>query len=118
MKVLTVDDARTVRQMIREILEPQGHTVLEAENGYQALEVMKQDPDIDVVLLDWEMPKMDGYALLRQIRHQDAEHKTKVIMLTSVNKMTNILDAVEAGADEYIMKPFTEDIVLEKLRSV
>ena len=117
MKVLTVDDALTVRTMVRNILEEAGFEVEEAENGSAALEKIKTDNKFDVVLLDWEMPQMDGYTFLTQVRKNNLMPNTKIIMLTSFNKMTNILEAMDAGADEYIMKPFTPEIVLEKIQN-
>ena len=117
MKVLTVDDALTVRTMIRNILDPEGFEVYEAENGALALEMVKTQKDFDIILLDWEMPEMDGYTFLTQVRQNNLAPNTKIIMLTHLNKVTNILKAIDAGADEYIMKPFTPDVVLEKIQS-
>ncbi len=115
MKVLTVDDALTVRTLIRNILEPEGFDVYEAENGAIALNAVKEIPDFDIILLDWEMPEMDGLSFLVEVRENKLAPNTKIIMLTALNKMANILKAIDAGADEYIMKPFTPEIVLEKL---
>ena len=117
MKVLTVDDALTVRTMIRNILEPEGFDVHEAENGVIALNAVKETPDFDIILLDWEMPEMDGLSFLVEVRENNLAPNTKIIMLTALNKMANILKAIDAGADEYIMKPFTPEIVLEKLQA-
>lgn len=117
MKVLTVDDAMTVRYMVRSILEENGHDVHEAENGLSAMEIIKKESDFDLILLDWEMPEMDGLTFLTELKQNDIAPATKVIMLTSLNKMANILKAMDAGADEYIMKPFTPEIVLEKIQS-
>ena len=91
MKVLTVDDALTVRTMIRNILDPEGFEVHEAENGALALEMVKTQTDFDIILLDWEMPEMDGYTFLTEIRQNNLAPNTKIIMLTNLNKMTNIL---------------------------
>ncbi len=118
MKILTVDDAKTVRQILRNILEPCGYCVLEAENGRIALDMIQQEPGIHVIFLDWDMPELDGYAFLHLFRQRDPDHKIKVIMLTAANKMVHILDALDAGADEYIMKPFTKEMVMEKLRYI
>ena len=117
MKVLTVDDALTVRTLLRNILEPEGFDVYEAENGIVALNAIKEKTDFDVILLDWEMPQMDGLSFLVEVRENKLAPNTKIIMLTALNKMTNILTAIDAGADEYIMKPFTPEIVLEKIQA-
>ncbi len=118
MKVLTVDDSLTVRTMVRNILEEEGIKVVEAENGQEALDVVTSQQDINVILLDWEMPIMDGFTFLTEVRTKNLAPSTKIVMLTTLNKMSNILKAIEAGADEYIMKPFTPDVVLEKIHAV
>jgi len=81
------------------------------------LNAVKETPDFDIILLDWEMPEMDGLSFLTEVRGNKLAPNTKIIMLTALNKMSNILQAIDAGADEYIMKPFTPEIVLEKLRA-
>ena len=116
MKVLIVDDALTVRTMIKNILEPEGFDVYEAENGAIALNVIKETTDFDIILLDWEMPEMDGLSFLVEVQKNKLTPNTKIIMLTALNKMANILKATDAGADEYIMKPFTPDVLLEKIQ--
>ncbi len=116
MKILTVDDAATVRQLVKNILQPLGHQIIEASNGREALEVVERHPDTEVILLDWEMPEMDGLSFLKHVRQNKLLPDTSIIMLTSLNKPEQILDALENGADEYIMKPFTEEIILEKLK--
>jgi two-component system chemotaxis response regulator CheY len=119
MKVLTVDDALTVRTMVKNILESEGkYSVYEAENGVKALEMVRAENNFDVILLDWEMPEMDGLTFLTEVREKHMVPNTKINMLTSLNKMANILKAMDAGADEYIMKPFTPEIVLEKIQSI
>ena len=115
MKVLTVDDALTVRTMIRNILESAGHDVHEAETGVEALDQVKSHKDFDLILLDWEMPVMNGLTFLTEVRQNKLAPDTKIIMLTSLTKMANIVKAMDAGADEYIMKPFTPEIVLDKI---
>ena len=117
MKVLIVDDDLAVRALIKNILEPEGFDVYEAENGAIALNVIKETIDFDIILLDWVMPEMDGLSFLVEVKKNKLAPNTKIIMLTSLNKMTNILTATDAGADEYIMKPFTPDIVLEKIQA-
>ena len=86
MKALTVDDSNTVRTMIRNILEPAKYEVFEAENGEEALKVVDDVADIDVILLDWEMPVMDGLTFLQKVRTENLADETKIIMLTTLNK--------------------------------
>ncbi len=118
MKILTVDDSDLVRMMLRNILEQQGHEVIEAENGQKALEMLQTHQDTDIVFLDWEMPVMNGYRFLTTVKDERRAENTKIIMVTSLNKMSNVLDALKAGADEYIMKPFTAEIIMTKMNSV
>jgi len=118
MKILAVDDAMTVRCMVRNILEDNGHEVHEAENGLTAMDIMNKIHDFDLILLDWEMPEKDGLTFLTELKENDISPETKVIMLTSLSKMANILKAMDAGADEYIMKPFTPEIMIEKVQSI
>jgi len=117
MKILTVDDARTVRAMVRNILEESGHEVHEAEDGVVAMKLVEEQ-NFDLILLDWEMPEMDGLTFLTRFKQEQISPQTKVVMLTCLNKMSNILKAMDAGADEYIMKPFTPDMVLDKIEAV
>ncbi len=118
MKALTVDDSQTVRVMVRNILEDNEIEVLEATNGREALQIVQENEGIDVILLDWEMPLMNGYEFLTEVRRHKLAENTRIIMLTTLKKMSNILQAIDAGADEYIMKPFTPEMVIEKIESV
>ena len=114
---LVVDDSATVRRVIRQIITPLGYDVQEAENGHNALEkVMGQMPD--VILLDWNMPVMDGLTFLRRFRALPNSSGCKVIFCTTVNDLPQIEEALDAGADEYIMKPFDEHIIMAKFSQV
>lgn len=114
-KILLVDDARTVRLACRRFADALGMEALEAENGQEALEVVRAHPDIDVILLDWNMPVMDGLSFLKALREEPLAKQPVVVMCTTENDMTRIVEAMQAGANEYIMKPFTEEIVRDKL---
>ena len=114
---LIVDDSKIVRKVARKILESQGFTVSESENGAEALEACKASLP-DMVLLDWNMPVMDGFACLQQIRATYGPDKPIVIFCTTQNDMSFIMKAMEAGAQEYVMKPFDEDIIQSKLMQV
>lgn len=117
-KILLVDDANTVRMICRKIVQTCGFEVVEAEDGQQALERVREHPDIDVVLLDWNMPVMDGLTFLKKLREEPLATQPQVVMCTTENEMERILEAMQAGANEYIMKPFTEDIVREKFEEI
>ncbi|MCA9041319.1 MAG: response regulator [Planctomycetaceae bacterium] len=114
-KILLVDDSRAVRLVSRKIVSNMELDALEAENGAEALDVVQANPDVDVVLLDWNMPVMDGLTFLKELRKLSLPKQPIVVMCTTENEMERIVEAMQNGADEYIMKPFTEDIIREKL---
>lgn len=113
--VLLVDDSRTIRMVGRRIVESLGAGVLEAGNGAEALDVCRDHPDVDAVLLDWNMPVMNGLEFLTALRSQERRQPI-VVMCTTENDFQHISTALSAGANEYIMKPFTEEILCDKLR--
>ena len=114
-KILLVDDSRAVRLVGRRYADTLGLETLEAENGQTALDVVREHPDVDVILLDWNMPVMDGLDFLRALRDEPLASQPVVVMCTTENDMARIVEAMQAGANEYIMKPFTEEIVRDKL---
>ena len=112
--LLIVDDSRTVRQIVRKMLTETGLDMSEAEDGAQALEACKiQLPD--AVIVDWNMPVMDGIGFVRRLRALPGGGTTAVIFCTTESSTDHIVEALEAGANEYIMKPFDSDIVRYKL---
>ena len=114
---LVVDDSGVVRKVARRIVETLNFSVIEAEDGEKALEACKRSMP-EAVLLDWNMPVMDGYAFLVNLRAMPGGDAPKVVFCTTENGMDHIARALEAGADEYIMKPFDKDIVADKFREV
>jgi two-component system chemotaxis response regulator CheY len=115
-KVLVVDDSRTIRTIIRRILIELGCEVCEAGNGVEALKVIEVEKDnVKLVLADWNMPEMNGLELLVRLRQDPAFASLKIVMVTTETEMDHMASALEAGADEYVMKPFTKDILVEKL---
>lgn len=115
-KVLVVDDAKVVRVSLGKIMQSLGFDVFDAEDGQKAVEMMEQHPDIELVMLDWNMPNMNGYEFLVQLRAQpDHASSPAVIMVTTETGMNSMLKALAAGADEYIMKPFDREMVASKL---
>ncbi len=115
-KVLVVDDARVVRITLREIMKTLGYEILEAADGEQAIEKIKEHPDVNLIMLDWHMPVMNGYDFLVFLRGLP-EHGSNppVIMVTTEASMPSMLKALAAGADEYIMKPFDIELIKSKL---
>lgn len=115
---LIVDDSRVVRKVLRTILEDHGFSVIsEAENGREALDAcISSMPDI--IFLDWNMPVMSGIDFMKELEGIRGGSATKVLFCTTENDCTKIMQAIEAGADEYIMKPFNADTVRDKLEIV
>jgi two-component system chemotaxis response regulator CheY len=111
---LVVDDSRVIRKVARRILEDLGFEVAEAADGADALAWCRTAMP-QAILLDWVMPVMDGVEFLRQLRQEPGGEAPRVIFCSVENDLARIRQALEAGADEYIMKPFDGDIVTSKL---
>jgi two-component system, chemotaxis family, chemotaxis protein CheY len=114
---LVVDDSSVIRKIARRILEEMNFRIIEAEDRAQALEVCKRGFP-DAILLDWNMPVMDGYEFLGNLRRMPGGDAPKVVFCTTENGVDHIARAIDAGADEYIMKPFDKDIVAAKFQEV
>ena len=114
---LVVDDSRVVRKVARRILEAHGYQVAEAPDGAQGLQACRAAMP-DCVLLDWNMPVMDGMEFLRALRAEFGPDRPPVVFCTTENDMAHIAAALENGAQEYIMKPFDEEILVGKLAQV
>lgn len=114
---LVVDDSKVVRKVARHILERLDFTVREAADGREALAEC-QDMPPDVVLLDWNMPVMSGIDFLRALRFAKLTHRPKIVLCTTENGMGHIRVAIDAGADEYVMKPFDRETLESKLQIV
>jgi two-component system chemotaxis response regulator CheY len=114
---LVVDDSSVIRKIARRILEEMNFHIIEAEDGEKALEICKRELP-EAILLDWNMPVMDGYEFLRSLRQLPDGDRPKVVFCTTENGMDHIARALDAGANEYIMKPFDKDIVAAKFQEV
>ena len=114
---LVVDDSSVVRKIARRILEDLGFEIVEAEDGEKALEACKSAMPT-AILLDWNMPVTDGYEFLGNLRRMPGGDVPKVVFCTTENGMDHIARALDAGANEYIMKPFDKDIVTAKFQEV
>lgn len=117
MRALVVDDSRAMRSILRSALEGEGAEVSEASGGREALGRLEQE-QFDLVLLDWNMPVMSGYQLLKAIRERRALDRTIVMMVTTETEPNQIVRALLAGANEYVMKPFTSSVLRDKLRAL
>lgn len=118
MKFLVVDDFSTMRRIVRNLLKELGYTnVEEAEDGQQGLAKLKGG-DFEFVVSDWNMPNMDGLTMLKHIRADDALKSLPVLMVTAEAKKENIISAAQAGANGYVVKPFTSATLEEKLGKI
>jgi two-component system chemotaxis response regulator CheY len=114
---MIVDDSSVIRKVARRILEGLDFQITEAEDGEQAMELCRRELPL-AILLDWNMPKMDGYEFLRALRRLPGGDRPKVVFCTTENDVAHIARALHAGANEYIMKPFDKDIVEAKFQEV
>jgi len=115
MRALVVDDARVMRKLLSDVAHELGFDPVNAEDGVDALKVLGDVGTVDLMLVDWYMPNMNGLEFVKEVRKNDAHANTKIMMVTTESEMDNIIQALEAGANEYVMKPFTKDAIREKL---
>jgi two-component system, chemotaxis family, chemotaxis protein CheY len=114
---LVVDDSRVVRKVARKILEELHFTCSEAEDGKQAMEACAREMP-NAILLDWNMPVMNGIEFLRRLRKMSGGDAPRVVFCTTENDLAHIQEALSAGANEYIMKPFDSDIIQTKFAQI
>ncbi len=115
MRALVIDDSRAVRLLIGNILRELRMEVAEAANGAEGLERLREYPDVELVLVDWNMPVMDGLEFIQAVRAQRAYDAVRVVMVTTETESDQVMRALAAGANEYVMKPFTKDVLIAKL---
>jgi two-component system chemotaxis response regulator CheY len=116
MHALVVDDSRVSRRILSRMLGKLGFEVSEAGSGAEALDWLKEmNQTAQLVMLDWNMPLMDGIEFLRAVRAQPNYAGLKIVMVTTNTQLRDVVVALEAGADEYITKPLTQDLVRSKL---
>ncbi len=118
MRALIIDDSRAMRRILRGIVEPMGFEVSEAGNGKQGLEQLNQFEDVELVLVDWNMPEMNGLEFVQAVRSDDSRRDLKLVMVTTETEPAKMARAMMAGVDEFVMKPFTQDILVDKLRLI
>ena len=115
MKALIVDDSRAIRLVLSRIMADCGFEVAEARHGREALTYLQAHVDTDLALVDWNMPEMSGLELLQAVRDDDRLSGLRMMMVTTETEVSHIERALTAGADEYVMKPFSKEIIQEKL---
>jgi two-component system chemotaxis response regulator CheY len=115
MKVLVVDDSAIMRKVIEQILEMLGHESVPAANGLDAFERLKEHSDVRLILLDWNMPEMNGIEFLRAVKDKPDLAEIPVIMLTTESERRKMIEAIEAGAKHYLTKPFQPETLATKI---
>jgi len=118
MKILVVDDFSTMRRIVKNILRQLNFiNILEADDGSTALDVLQREK-IDMVVSDWNMPKMTGLELLKAVRSDDALKDIPFLMVTAEAQQENIIEAVKSGVSNYIVKPFTAETLGQKINQI
>ena len=117
MKALVVDDSRAQRAIMRRLMQELGFDVVEAANGVEGYELLEREAaTIDLALVDWHMPEMDGLTLVRKMQDQQEMFRVRTMMVTAETDVRKVLEALRTGADEYLMKPVTREALVEKLQ--
>ena len=115
MRALVIDDSSTMRSILSRYLRQMNYEVLEAGNGREALQRCEEAQDIGVALVDWNMPVMNGIDFVKKLRSQREHDHVKLMMVTTENDADRIVEALGAGANEFVMKPFTFEVLEEKM---
>ena len=119
MKLLVVDDSSTMRRIIKNTLARLGYKdILEGEDGVQGWAQMDANPDIDMLITDWNMPEMNGLELVKKVRADARFKDLPIIMVTTEGGKAEVITALKAGVNNYIVKPFTPQVLKEKLAAV
>ncbi len=119
MRIITVDDSSTMRRIIKNTLKRIGYgdEILEAENGKEALDVLSNN-EVDLIITDWNMPVMDGLTFVKKVRADSKFDDVPIIMVTTEAAKEDIITALKAGVNNYIVKPFTPQVLKEKIEAV
>jgi two-component system chemotaxis response regulator CheY len=119
MKILVVDDFPTMRRIVKTLLRQNGFTnFIEAEDGAQAYETLKSNPDVEFIVSDWNMPNMTGIEFLKTVRNDPKFKHLPFLMVTAEAEKENIIEAVKSGVSNYVVKPFTGQTLGEKLAKI
>jgi two-component system chemotaxis response regulator CheY len=116
MRIMLVDDSNTMRRIVLNQIKAVGmNDIIEATNGEEGLTLLAANMPIDLIVLDINMPVLDGMAMLRKVRSDPKYKDVKIVMVTSESEKTKVMDAIAAGANDYLVKPFTTENLLKKL---
>lgn len=118
MKILIVDDSKTMRMIIGRTLKELGHETREAGNGREAITVLKGETGWGLVMADWNMPEMNGLEMVIAVKAEEVFKPLPIMMVTTETEMSNIQKAMDAGAAGFIMKPFKKEAIQEKISSL
>ncbi len=117
MKALVVDDSRVMRMLLSQMLKEVGFSdVAQAQHGREGLTHLTGNPDVQLALVDWNMPEMSGIEMVEAVRKESSLNATKLMMVTTESELSQVERALTLGANEYVMKPFTKDVITDKLR--
>jgi two-component system, chemotaxis family, chemotaxis protein CheY len=117
-KALVVDDSKAIRLILSRTLTDLGYDVSSASNGKEAMETMNREPFVSVALVDWNMPVMNGLDFVKALRAEERFSDVKIVMVTTETEFEQMNAALAAGADDYVMKPFTAEIISERLQAL
>lgn len=115
MRALVIDDSRAIRLILGQMLKEFGFEVFDAGNGVEALSRLKEKGKVELALVDWNMPEMNGLEFVCAVRKDKTYDDMRMMMVTTETEIAQVVKALEAGANEYVMKPFTKDIIREKI---
>ena len=118
MKALIIDDSRAMRRILKLIVGELGFETVEAENGREGLDQLRRFPETELVLVDWNMPEMNGLEFIEIIRSNPNYDELKLVMVTTETEPARMARALLAGVDEFVMKPFTAEVLVEKLQLI
>ena len=115
MQALVIDDSRAMRAILTKQLGTLGFDVAQAFDGRDAMDLLDQGYVPDVALVDWNMPRMDGLSFIKAVRVREEFRDVTLMMVTTESEQRNIVRALAAGAHEYVIKPFSEEVIADKL---
>jgi two-component system chemotaxis response regulator CheY len=116
LRALIIDDSKAMRSILGRMLRQLEFEVIEAANGKEALDQLKGVGKVDLALVDWNMPEMNGFNFVRAVRSEHIYDGVLLMMVTTETETENVVRALAAGANEYVMKPFTQEVIMEKLQ--
>jgi two-component system, chemotaxis family, chemotaxis protein CheY len=116
MKILSADDSVMIRRVIKNAVDVLGYDFLEAKDGQEALDVLEKEyKDVTLILLDWNMPRLNGIDVLKKIKNDDRFREIPVMMVTTEVERQKVIEAISAGAKNYVMKPFSHEDLISKI---